>query len=171
MAELTQKERLQPALLDRLTDDEPDKRVESRERRVMSLRQLRASVLRDLSWLLNSTGEVSDEDREAFPLVGTSVLNYGMPDLTGRTASSIDVRGLERLLRDAIVNFEPRLLAHTVRVSLLANESRMDHNAMTFTIEGELWAQPVPLRVYLKTELDLEVGEVRVAEYSPTGVA
>jgi len=33
MAELTQKERLQPSLLDRLTDDEPDKLSEAREQR------------------------------------------------------------------------------------------------------------------------------------------
>lgn len=31
MAELTSKERLQPSLLDRLTDDEPDKTQESRD--------------------------------------------------------------------------------------------------------------------------------------------
>jgi type VI secretion system protein ImpF len=34
MAELTQKDRLQPSLLDRLTDDEPDKLQESREKRI-----------------------------------------------------------------------------------------------------------------------------------------
>lgn len=33
MAELTPKDRLQPSLLDRLTDDEPDKTQESREKR------------------------------------------------------------------------------------------------------------------------------------------
>ena len=34
---------------------------------------------------------------------------------------------------------------------------------MTFLIEGELWAQPVPLRLYLKTEIDLEIGDVKVS--------
>ncbi len=38
----------------------------------------------------------------------------------------------------------------------------MSHNALTFEIEGELWAQPVPLRMmYLKTEIDLESGQVK----------
>ena len=46
MAELTTSERLQPSLLDRLTDDHPEVAHESRERRVMSMRQLRAAVLR-----------------------------------------------------------------------------------------------------------------------------
>ena len=56
MAEqLTPQERLQPALLDRLTDDEPDKKQELRERRVLSKAQLRQAVLRDLVWLFNAT--------------------------------------------------------------------------------------------------------------------
>ena len=36
MAELTPKERLQPSLLDRLTDDEPEQQQESRDKRVLS---------------------------------------------------------------------------------------------------------------------------------------
>ena len=42
MAELLPQERLQPSLLDRLTDYEPGSAVESRERRVLSTQQLRA---------------------------------------------------------------------------------------------------------------------------------
>ena len=50
MAELTTQDKLQPALLDRLTDDEPDAKVEARDKRVISMRRLRECVLRDLSW-------------------------------------------------------------------------------------------------------------------------
>ena len=42
-------------------------------------------------------------------------------------------------------------------------------NAMTFEIEGDLWAQPLPMRIYLQTELDLEMGDVRVIEASGPG--
>jgi type VI secretion system protein ImpF len=48
-------------------------------------------------------------------------------------------------------------------------ESRMSHNAMTFDIEGELWAEPVPLHMYMKTEIDLEIGSVTVSDYSDRG--
>jgi len=43
-------------------------------------------------------------------------------------------------------------------------DDRMDHNTMTFDIEGELWAQPAPLRLYLKTEIDFESGNVEVLD-------
>ena len=42
------RDRLQPALLDRLTDDAPTERRESDDARVMSKAQLRRAVLRDL---------------------------------------------------------------------------------------------------------------------------
>jgi len=62
MAELIPKERLQPSLLDRLTDDEPLQDKESQEQRVLSLRQLRSSVIRDLQWLLNAVDLASVQE-------------------------------------------------------------------------------------------------------------
>ncbi len=55
MAELTSSERLQPSLLDRLTDFEPTKNVESRDRSILSLHEIRQAVLRDLGWLFNTS--------------------------------------------------------------------------------------------------------------------
>jgi len=54
MPELMPLERLQPALLDRLTDLEPDARQEAREQRVMSKARLRQAVLRDLARLVRA---------------------------------------------------------------------------------------------------------------------
>ena len=169
MAELTQQERLQPALLDRLTDEAPDQQQESREKRVISMRQLRESVLRDLAWLLNAGRLDSVQDLDAYPFVTHSVLNYGIPDITGLTASGVDAVQIERAVRQAIWDFEPRILRQSVRVFARVDPERMSHNSLTFDIEGDLWAQPVPLRIFLKTEIDLELGEVRVIEQSGLG--
>jgi len=164
MAELTPKERLQPSLLDRLTDDEPEKRQESRDKRVLSPSRLRESVRRDLSWLFNTVNLAATQDLEDYPEVERSTLNYGLPDLAGRTASSVDKLSIERLLRRAVWDFEPRLTRQAVRVKLIVDTERMSHNAMCFQIEAELWAQPLPLRLFLRTDLDLETGEFAVAE-------
>lgn len=164
MAELTQRERLQPSLLDRLIDDEPDKAAESRDKRVLSIRQLRAAVLRDLAWLFNTSPLESVEDLAPYPEVRRSVVNFGIPDLTGRTASNVNMQELERTLRQVIWEFEPRLMRSSVKVRLIVNEDQMNHNALVFEIEGQLWAQPAPLHILLKTELDLEAGLVKVTE-------
>lgn len=171
MAELVHQERLQPSLLDRLTDDEPHSAVESRERRVLSLRRLRESVLRDLSWLLNSANLPEAGDATEHPLVAHSVLNYGIPDLTGKASAGTDVAALERVLRQAIWDFEPRVLRNSVRVRAVEQDTERDHNTLLFEIEGLLWAQPVPLQVFLRTEIDLEAGAVAVVESRPGDAA
>jgi type VI secretion system protein ImpF len=163
MAELTAQERLQPSLLDRLTDDDSGSQQEPRDKRVLSMRGLRRAVLRDLGWIFNSTGLGVLQDLEAYPHAGRSVINYGMPDLAGRTASGLDLGEVERRLRQAIWDFEPRILRDTVRVNVMAqHDSAGSPNHVVFEVHGELWGQPLPERLYLKTELDLEIGEIRV---------
>ncbi|MFZ5891309.1 MAG: type VI secretion system baseplate subunit TssE [Myxococcota bacterium] len=164
MAELTPKERLQPSLLDRLSDDEPDRTRESREKRVLSPQRLRESVRRDLSWLLNNTHLATVQDLDPYPHVEQSTLNYGMPDLAGKTVSMVDRSALEKAIRRAIWEFEPRLLKESVRVKAIIDEKQMNHNALCFSIEAELWAQPLPLRLFLRTDVDLETGSVVVSE-------
>ena len=166
MAEqLRPEDRLQPALLDRLTDDEPDKKVESREARVLSKRRLRQSVLRDLAWLFNATQLEAVTDLTSAPFVRGSVLNFGLPALSGSTASSLDVPALEQQVREAIVLNEPRILAHTLVVEALVSDALLDHhNQISFRIAGQLWSQPVPLELLLHTDIDLETGRVEIKE-------
>ncbi len=164
MADHTTSERLQPSLLDRLTDDEPDQLQESRDRRVLSSQRLRDSVRRDLNWLFNATNLTSLQSLVDHPEVERSTANYGLPDFAGRIASSIERDALERLLRRAILEFEPRLIRSSIRVKLSVDANTLDHNAMNFTIQAELWAQPLPLRLFLRTDLDLETGEAVVSE-------
>ncbi|MDX1606268.1 MAG: type VI secretion system baseplate subunit TssE, partial [Candidatus Competibacterales bacterium] len=160
----TPQERLQPSLLDRLTDDDPEHQQESREQRVLSLRRLRDYVRRDLAWLFNCTNLAAVQDLGPYPEVAQSVLNFGIPELSGTTVSSIPVSDLERQIRKAVTTFEPRILANKLQVRLTVDTEEMNHQALTFEIVGELWAQPVPEQLYLKTEIDLEIGDVRVTE-------
>ena len=169
MAELAPRERLQPSLLDRLTDDEPDNAVESRERRVLSLRTLREGVLRDLGWLLNTTNLLSLTTTALLPHLADSVLNYGVPGLAGSAVANLDIGALERAIRQAIWDFEPRLVRSTVSVKALS--ASVGQNKVDFEIEADLWAQPYPERLYLKTELDLERGAVLLLEANGRGAA
>lgn len=164
MAELSLQERLQPSLLDRLTDNEPDSNVESRAQRVLSLNRLKRSVLRDLAWLLNSGSLAMTEDLGPYPHVENSVLNYGVSDLAGTTASATDVKALEREIRQAILDFEPRILANSLKVKVNLNKEKMSRKTLSFLIEGQLWAQPLPVDLYLSTDLDLETGNAMVNE-------
>ena len=163
MAELTPKERLQPSLLDRLTDEEPSKSAESREQRVMSVTQLKRSVMRDLKWLLNADRLESTLPLDHLPHVRRSVLNYGLLDVTGKTASAIDATLLERAVRQSILDFEPRILPPSLRVRVVKKDLQQ-YNNIIFEITGEIWFQPMSEPLYLKTVLDLELGKVEISD-------
>lgn len=164
MAELSQQERLQPSLLDRLIDDNRHEAFESRDARTITASKLRQCIIRDLSWLLNCTRHWSEEALEHYPYVADSVLNYGIPDLAGTLAEGLDVSVLQSRIHAAIVAYEPRLLSAGLHVTAQINPKRMDHLALTFVIESEMWAQPIPLNLYLRTEVDLETGRFSLVE-------
>jgi type VI secretion system protein ImpF len=163
VAGLTPKEKLQPSLLDRLTDVRPDVRTSTAGVKVLSMEELRDGVRRDLAALFNATSLETVEDLTDYPNVQKSTLNFGMPDLSGKTASGMDLQELERALSRAIHQFEPRLLEETVKVSSDMYDAK-SHNLMIAKIEAELWSQPLPQKLLLRTELDLENGEVKLKE-------
>lgn len=168
MADVT-RELLQPALLDRLTDDEPQRQAESRDQRVLTMRQFRASVLRDLAWLLNTGNYDSSEMFDEYPYVQDSVINFGIRDLTGMTGTGVSAADVERSVRQAILRYEPRIIPSTLEVRIKISDEASSHHAVMFEITGDLWASPIPERLYLQTKVDLETGAVEVESLGGAG--
>lgn len=165
MSQTRVQDRLQPALLDRLTDDDPGNPLESPDMRFMSKSRMRDAVLRDLGWLFNTTLMSIDHSLDAYPEVRRSVLNFGLPPLSGQTASSVDPKVMEAKVKRAILDHEPRILADTLKVNAVVSDLQMDHyNQISFRISGQIWAQPVPLEMLLQTDVDLETGRVAIKE-------
>lgn len=164
MAELTPIEKLQPCLLDRLTDDEPLKQEESRSQRVVSQQKYRRGVLRDLEWLFNTNAYLRDETLEGFrledyPEAWRSVLNFGTRQLTGLIAP--DLEELRDQLSEAIQFFEPRIVPRSMSINV--NQER---NTVSFEIHGDLWANPLPEHLFIKTKVDLETGQCLLGDAS-----
>jgi type VI secretion system protein ImpF len=156
MPELAVTEKLQPCLLDRLTDDEPGKPQESRTQRVVSLQRYRNGVLRDLLWLFNASAHLAQEgdcpfSLEDYPEAHRSVINFGIRHLFGIMSPSM--RELEKQLVQALYLFEPRILRNTLKI-----RSRVEGNMVGLDVEGELWANPLPEQLHIKTLIDIETG-------------
>lgn len=165
MADSVPKDRLQPALLDRLTDDEPDRALEPRAERLISRQHMRQSVLRDLGWLFNATRAADADNWPGAPLALRSVVNFGLPALAGETASTLDVIQLERAMRQAILEFEPRIDPGSLKLRALAEQIALDrHNRIEVEIRGSLWAQPTPIELLLRTNVDLETGQIEIQD-------
>lgn len=181
MADLTSQERLQPSLLDRLTDLDPGNSKEPLEARVLSRQQLRAAVLRDLSWLFNAsraepsrrTGQVAraawiEGDLAMWkqaPFAQSSVLNYGLPSLSGEAVGRLDLVAVSADIKQAILDFEPRIDPNTLEVDTqIEGSARENHNQLKLIIRGHMWNQPVPLELLLSAAMDVETGQAAVRD-------
>jgi type VI secretion system protein ImpF len=85
------------------------------------------------------------------------VVNFGIRQLYGRLAP--DVEEMERQLTDALVVFEPRINRRTLRVNVT-----IERNIISIELTGELWVNPLPEKLFIKTEIDLESSDCSVRE-------
>ena len=164
MAEYTPQERLQPFLLERVTDREPEKRMEGRDKRVANATEFRKALLQDLQWLLNSSCRPPSDEIHSYPEAAKSVLNFGIPELAGTTSVTVKPEIIERLIRTAIQHFEPRVLRHSLEVSTVESADGAGANIVQIEIHGEAWNVPMPESLFIKTEMDLETGQCKLKD-------
>src|SRR5580765_2383418 len=97
------------SVLERLIDRDPGAGAEAPLTRTQSVRLLKASLRRDLEWLLNTRRTPEAVGRE-FGLLERSLYNYGVPDLTALNRESSRDRGrLAHIIEQTLAAFEPRL--------------------------------------------------------------
>jgi len=161
MADKTLAERLQPSLLDRLTDDEPGALKESRDTRVIDIVRLREIIQRDLSWLLNTNNIENTFDPDVFPNVARSVVNYGLTEVSGVFSTEERAEHIRRSIERAISAHEPRIIDGSVDVTLTAEDGGSEM-MVSLNIRADMWAQPLPLELFLRSQVDVTTGEVSV---------
>jgi type VI secretion system protein ImpF len=147
------------SVLDRLIDREPESGSEAAPTRAQSVRQLKASLRRDLEWLLNSRRTPEAVDGE-FEELEKSLYNFGLPDATSLNWDSARDRGrLARMIEQVLGIFEPRLRG--IRVAAIEAAAGAQH-VMRFQIEGMLEMDPAPEHISFDTLLQLSSGEYQV---------
>lgn len=146
------------SLIERLIDLEPTKREEPTQTFQQSLRRLRASLRRDLEWLLNTRRPIIDLPEWCHE-VENSLLRFGIPDLTSYSLGTArDQSKLIALLEDTIGAFEPRLRNVTVNLLPVNSKARI----LKFQIEGLLRLESGAERIQFDTTLDLASGNYLV---------
>ena len=148
------------SVLDRLIDREPHEQAEAAMTRAQSVRALKASLRRDLEWLLNTRRNPEPAGAE-FPEAAASLYNYGFTDFSSFSLSNPKDRlRLLRSLEQTIETFEPRLMA--VRVVMFDRENNDLDRAVRFQIEGLLKMDPAPEQITFDTVLSLTSGEYQI---------
>lgn len=123
---------------------------------------LRATIRRDVAWLLSTLSLESSLDMEHRPHVRASVLNYGVRDFAGRSHNRRAVLAQAREIREAILRFEPRLDPSTLRVE--PTDDMADPGKLGFLIEAEIRGAANQLPVRFRTMIDTDTASVEVVE-------
>lgn len=140
------------SVMDRLIDTDPRTSVEAPLTRAEAVRRLKASVRRDLEWLLNSR-RVAVAPDTALHELNHSAYVFGLPDLsTVGLANPSEQNRLLASIEKALRIFEPRLT--DVKVSLVKDDDKQYIQRLDFKIEGLLLMDPAPEQISFDTTLD-----------------
>lgn len=166
---------LLPTLFDRLRDDSPSAAVESAAAFMVTATQLREIVQRDIGFLLNATSADDLYDRRTHGAVAASTVNFGVRPLAGGHASDRRWTDIERNIRRALTDHEPRLVPGTVRLvpvgaphasrneGIAPGVSHAGH-VLHFEIHALIDARPYPLALTVQSAVDLDTSRVRVKQ-------
>jgi type VI secretion system protein ImpF len=158
MARFDEDEEFTPSIIDRLIDLEPDVKSEERRSSRRLLIEIKESLRRDLTNLLN-TRWACEKWPPDFSHVDTSVVNYGIPDFSGvNMASDENQAALLRSIENAIKIFEPRLITFSIE----KEKSGLDRR-LHFKIEGLLRAEPYREEVLFDASLKVQSSEFELS--------
>ncbi len=159
MARWAPEQTVTQSVLERLIDRAPDEAADPPPSRAQSVRLLKASLRRDLEWLLN-TRRTPEPAGSEFEELERSVFNFGLPDVTTLNRSSVRDRSrLVRMIEETVSTFEPRITR--LKVTPLESTASAQH-VLRFQIEGMLQMDPAPEHISFDTVLQLASGEYQV---------
>jgi type VI secretion system protein ImpF len=123
---------------------------------------LRATVLRELNWILNTTHLGSVQNLKAYPEVATSVLNYGVPDMAGKLLQRGAIQARAREIKEGIRRYEPRIAPRRLEVTVATTAAKP--NAVTFVIRADVTSAVKALPVEFKTDVEIDTGSATLRE-------
>jgi type VI secretion system protein ImpF len=159
MARVRPNQPLVASVLDRLLDDDPQATHELPASRHQILRQLKETVRRDLENLLNTRVRCLALPGQCDEL-NLSLVNYGVPDITGARLGSTQERAeFCRQLQAVIRHYEPRF--QSVSVEPTPNPDTQDRT-FRFRIDALLIAEPAPEPIIFDSELRPGTGTFKI---------
>ncbi|MFJ3461297.1 type VI secretion system baseplate subunit TssE [Achromobacter spanius] len=155
------KVRYLPSLIDRLLDNEPRSLRERPDAYAPDAAGMHRLIQRDLGLLLNTCNLGAALDAARHPHAARSAVNYGLPPLSGSLRANHSPAAIEKLVRDTIITFEPRLIPETLSVRVLP-QSRGTYNVLQLEIKALMYWSPYPLEFLVRSRYDLEASHASV---------
>jgi type VI secretion system protein ImpF len=131
-----------------------------RPRQIITEPVLRREVGRDVDALLNSIALESTIDMSDAPYARKSIINFGIPDITHRTIDEAGVNDIPGEIKDALINYEPRLAAASLRVTRDTSVDPVELKTR-FIVRADLTCDPVHVPVEFVADV-IETGKIVV---------
>jgi type VI secretion system protein ImpF len=161
MARVRPNQSLVPSVLDRLLVDDPTVTRETPASGQQILLDVKMAVCRDLENLLNTRWRCLNVRGDLEELKKQSLVNYGIPDITGASLGTVEEReDFCRLLERTIRQYEPRFQS----VKLTPVNPQPDDRVFRFRIDALLIAEPAPEPIVFDSELQPRTGSFAVKE-------
>ena len=149
------------SVLDRLMSDSPNATREVPSSGNQLMREVKMAVCRDLENLLNTRRRCVSLRDDFEELKKQSLVNYGIPDITGASLGTVEAREeFCRLLERTIREYEPRFQS----VKLTIQSPQPDDRTFRFRIDALLIAEPAPEPIVFDSELQPRTGNFAVKE-------
>ncbi len=129
----------------------------------VSERELRDNLTIDLEALLNTTNLESTLDLGSMEYVRKSIVNYGIHDLVHRTTDDKNTFVIAQELREAIMRYEPRIMADSLQISR-DTVSSDDELKIRFIVKGDMDCDPAPAPVEFVANLEVASGKLAVSK-------
>jgi type VI secretion system protein ImpF len=79
--------------------------------------------------------------------------------VTGDFSTDERAERIRKSIGRAIEFYEPRLRKGSTQVELRSDDVKRE-TTIYFDIRGDMWAEPIPLELYLRSSVDVTTGEV-----------
>lgn len=134
-----------------------------RHREGLSETTLREHLQTDLSALLNTIELGSAVDLEDAPHVRSSIINYGLRDLSSISAAEINTPQIKQTIGNSLADHEPRLVPGSIDVQVTEPEGD-NRQRLSISVSAELMGDPVDIPLDFDAEVDVAGGKLRMSK-------
>lgn len=122
------------------------------------------SVIRNISWLLNSASLESEIDFIGAEHVKNSLINFGVRPFMGKAATTLKVDAMCDEIRNKILLFEPRVKSDSLEVSIRSEEAEINQfRLFLLIITAEILNYPKNIDLIFESKINFDDSKIYIS--------
>jgi len=126
--------------------------------------RLQKFFLEDLANLMSTVNLEAAQELGDMPHVQTSILNYGIEDVTSLYDHDGSYKSLAGRLKQSLIDHEPRLIPDSVVVEVITGQKGTTDQKPAFSVHAVMAARPVDVPLEFVAEVDAALGKISTSQ-------